>query len=63
MANTTDEAGAAELVTENAELKRKLSKKNEDLSRARFRLRKARAEIVRLKQIVAYQRSRILELY
>jgi hypothetical protein len=48
---------------EVAELKMKLAKRNEDLSRARFRLRKAKAEIVRLKEIVTYQRGRILELH
>ena len=52
-----------ELAGEVTELKRKLAKRNEDLSRARFRLRKAKAEIARLKEIVSYQRGRILELH
>lgn len=51
-----------ELTAENEELRKKLNKKTEDLSRARFRLRKAKAEIVRLKEIVSYQRGRIVEL-
>jgi len=52
-----------ELLLENAALKQKLKKRNENLSRARFRVRKAKAEISRLKEIVTYQRGRILELH
>jgi hypothetical protein len=52
-----------DMVNEIVALSAKLKKKTEDLSRARFRLRKARVEISRLKEIVAYQRSRILELH
>ena len=52
-----------ELQYENSILKQKVKKRNEDLSRARFRLRKAKAEIVRLKEIVSYQRARIVELH
>jgi len=52
-----------DLVQVNSELKQKLAKKTEDLSRARFRLRKAKVEIARLKEIVSYQRGRILELH
>ena len=54
---------AEELAVEVIQLKEKLKKKTEDLSRARFRLRKAKIQITRLKEIVAYQRSRIVELH
>ena len=57
--NTTSDA----LLQDNTLLKQKLKKRNEDLSRARFRLRKAKAEIARLKEIVSYQRARIVELH
>ena len=56
-------ATTEELLTEIQELNEKLNKKTEDLSRARFRLRKAKIQITRLKEIVAYQRSRIVELH
>ena len=52
-----------DLLNEIQQLNEKLKKKTEDLSRARFRLRKAKVEITRLKEIVAYQRSRIVELH
>jgi len=63
MANTLNAAVPEDLAAQNAELKKKLAKRNEDLSRARFRLRKAKAEIARLKEIVTYQRARIVELH
>jgi hypothetical protein len=52
-----------EMVNEIQALSERLKRKTEDLSRARFRLRKAKIEITRLKEIVAYQRSRIVELH
>ena len=52
-----------DLLNEIQQLNEKLKKKTEDLSRARFRLRKAKISITRLKEIVAYQRSRIVELH
>jgi hypothetical protein len=57
------DARPEDLVNEIQQLNEKLKKKTEDLSRARFRLRKAKIEITRLKEIVAYQRSRIVELH
>jgi hypothetical protein len=56
-------ASTGELEQEITELRQKLAKKSEDLSRARFRLRKAKADNARLKEIVVYQRNRILELH
>jgi hypothetical protein len=45
------------------DLKGKLRKKTEDLTRTRARLQKARSNIQRLKGIIAYQRGRILSIY
>jgi len=56
-------ATTEDLLIEIQQLNEKLKKKTEDLSRARFRLRKAKILITRLKEIVAYQRSRIVELH
>ena len=56
-------AGSEELRNEIQLLNEQVKKKTEDLSRARFRLRKANVEIARLKEIVAYQRSRIVALH
>lgn len=44
------------------ELQQKLKKKTEDLTRTRQRLNKARARIQKLKEIVNYQRNRIIKL-
>ncbi len=44
------------------ELQQKLKKKTEDLTRTRQRLNKARARIQKLKEIVNYQRDRIIKL-
>lgn len=44
------------------ELQTKLKKKTEDLTRARQRLNKARTRIQKLKEIVSYQRDRIIKL-
>ncbi len=44
------------------ELRSKLKKKTEDLTRARQRLNKARTRIQKLKEIVNYQRDRIIKL-
>lgn len=44
------------------ELQTKLKKKTEDLTRARQRLNKARTRIQKLKEIVNYQRDRIIKL-
>lgn len=63
MKKNWEEAGSEELRNEIQLLNEKVKKKTEDLSRARFRLRKAKVEIARLKEIVAYQRSRIVELH
>jgi hypothetical protein len=57
------EARPDELLSEIQQLNEKLKKKTEDLSRSRFRLRKAKMEITRLREIIAYQRSRIVELH
>jgi hypothetical protein len=63
MKNDLTGATAEDLSNEIQHVKEKLKKKTEDLSRARFRLRKAKVTIARLKEIVAYQRSRIVELH
>jgi hypothetical protein len=63
MEKSANNATPDELLQENLALKQKLKKRNEELSRARFRLRKAKAEISRLKEIVTYQRGRIVELH
>jgi hypothetical protein len=44
-------------------LKAKLDKKNEALARTRLQLARARKEVDRLKNIVSYQRQRIIQLY
>jgi hypothetical protein len=63
MQKSLNNAAPDELLQENSVLRQKLKKRNEDLSRTRFRLRKAKAEISRLKEIVTYQRGRIVELH
>lgn len=63
MKNDLSKASTEDLLKEIQELQEKLKKKTEDLSRARFRLRKAKITITRLKEIVVYQRSRIVELH
>ena len=52
-----------ELITLVNELYEKLKKKNQDLTRTRERLSKARSRIQKLKDIVSYQRERIIELH
>ena len=63
MKKTWEEAGPEQMALEIQALCDRLKRKTEDLSRARFRLRKAKIEITRLKEIVTYQRSRIVELH
>lgn len=52
-----------ELIGIVEELKEKLKKRNQDLTRTRQRLSKARTRIQKLKDIVTYQRGRIIELH
>lgn len=52
-----------ELVEMVAALHEKLKKKNEDITRTRHRLSKAKQKIRRLEGIVTYQRDRIIELH
>jgi hypothetical protein len=63
MKNNWKELGPDEMAIEIQALSERLKRKTEDLSRARFRLRKAKVEITRLKEIVSYQRTRIVELH
>lgn len=56
-------AGHEELIGIVNDLREKLKKKNQDLTRARERLSKARSRIQKLKGIVTYQRGRIIELH
>lgn len=57
------EAEPEQLVNIIGELEAKLKKKNEALARTRIQLTKARHSVQRLKDIVLYQRERILKLY
>lgn len=52
-----------ELIAIVKDLKVKLKKKTEDLTRTRQRLSNARSRIKKLKAIVSYQRDRIIELH
>ncbi|HZY82163.1 MAG TPA: hypothetical protein VFE50_21710 [Cyclobacteriaceae bacterium] len=52
-----------ELIGFVTELTEKLKKKNQDLTRTRERLCKARIRIAKLKGIVTYQRERIIQLH
>jgi|GEM_PF-2464676 len=45
------------------DLQLKLKKRNTELHRARTRLKVARSKMLKMKDTVAYQRRRILELY
>jgi uncharacterized protein (DUF342 family) len=56
-------ASQEELIGIVNELQEKLKKKNQDLTRTRERLSKARSRIQKLKGIVAYQRERIIQLH
>lgn len=51
------------LVQMVVELQLKLKKKNDELTRARVRLSHAKSRLRRLKDTVASQRKRIIELY
>lgn len=57
---TNDDEQLIELVND---LKQKLQKKTEDLTRTRQRLNKAKLRIQRLRGIVHYQRQRIITLH
>ncbi|HMJ68245.1 MAG TPA: hypothetical protein VK508_05095 [Cyclobacteriaceae bacterium] len=56
-------ASQDELIAMVTDLKEKLKKKGQDLTRARERLSKARSRIQKLKGIVTYQGQRIIELH
>jgi hypothetical protein len=58
-AETTTE----EMVDIIRDLEGKLKKKTEDLTRTRNRLNKSRNNVRRMKEIIAYQRQRIIQLY
>lgn len=57
------EASVDELLEAIHDLEVKLRKKTEDLTRTRDRLNKSRSNVKRLKEIINYQRQRILQLY
>ncbi len=57
------EASVDELLEAIHDLEVKLKKKTEDLTRTRDRLNKSRSNVKRLKEIINYQRQRILQLY
>ena len=52
-----------ELIVLVNDLTEKLKKRNQDLTRTRERLSKARLRIRKLKGIVTYQRERIIQLH
>jgi uncharacterized protein (UPF0305 family) len=56
-------ASQEELIGIVNDLKEKLKKRNQDLTRTRERLSKARSRIQKLKGIVSYQRERIIQLH
>ena len=58
-----EEAEPSVLVEIVKDLEQRLKKKTEDLTRTRHRLQKARTNVQRLKQIIAYQRSRLVALH
>jgi hypothetical protein len=53
----------AVLIERLGELELKLKKKQEELRRTRTRLNAAKGKLVKLKETVAFQRQRIIELY
>ncbi len=57
------EASVDELLETIEDLQLRLKKKTEDLTRTRDRLNKSRSTVKRLKEIINYQRQRILQLY
>lgn len=57
------QASHGDLISIVLELGEKLKKKNQDLTRTRERLSKARSRIQKLKTIISYQRKRIIELH
>lgn len=61
--NELEEAEPSVLVEIVKDLEQRLKKKTEDLTRTRHRLQKARTNVQRLKQIIAYQRSRLVTLH
>jgi hypothetical protein len=56
-------AGEQELIDIVNDLRSRLKKKHQDLTRSRERLSKARVRIQKLKEIVTYQRDRIIQLH
>lgn len=58
-----EEITVEELMEVIKDLEQRLKKKTEDLTRTRNRLNKSRSNVKRLKEIVAYQRQRIIQLY
>ena len=58
-----EETTTDEMVVIIRELEGRLKKKTEDLTRTRDRLNKARGNVKRLKEIVTYQRERIIQLH
>jgi hypothetical protein len=58
-----EEYDRQELLTEINELKRKLSKKKADLIKTKSRMANYRNKVLKMKATIAYQRSRILQLY
>jgi hypothetical protein len=53
----------AQLIGIIEELQQKLKRKNTELHSARVKLRSAKGKLTKMKDTVAYQRKRILELY
>jgi hypothetical protein len=58
-----EETTTEEMIGVIRELEERLKKKTEDLTRTRDRLNKARGNVKRLKEIITYQRQRIIQLY
>jgi hypothetical protein len=57
------EQSKGQLLAEIAELEKELNKKKLDLRKARAKLITYRSRIQKMKVIISYQRSRILQLY
>jgi hypothetical protein len=57
------EQSKGQLLAEIAELEKELNKKKLDLKKARAKLVTYRSRIQKMKVIISYQRSRILQLY
>jgi hypothetical protein len=61
--NKLEDYTSAQLLEVIAEMKKKITRKNLDLTRARKRVSMSREKMQKMKATIAYQRTRILQLY